>query len=458
MSLPLYHPSSHAMIPPTESQYASYLKRAESSRTKIPARLSFEEIIRNSTHSPCSLDDFIDYLVYVERSAENLQFFLWYCSYVGRWSQLPEKEKEPSPAWRISKRPDPQSPLRSARLGEGTDKLDRILKIMARGLMTTTTTTPSSPQQNTPNTDRDSRASGIGTNFSRPRTPAPLSVVKEGDRDEWRWQPFSAQPFRDEVTQVVRHYISGSGPRSLNLTDQDRTACMHALQHTTHPTAFLPAFLAADTVLRGHSHPNFIRRNICNSNRPRIMFARALGVFLIGLALILDVILILSKLNRLVRLSALPLWYVGLYILLIGGRGISISLYMNRKRQLRPWEGPDADAVRTHSGAKMDRAELHNPTKYPEDDNKRNTKGRSSPKKESLQAFGPTNDFERETWVRSYEEKPYWQKVFDVSVVNRNRHLRALQDRVVLKALLWASFLVVVLTVGSVLIPSADLY
>ncbi|KAI1376037.1 hypothetical protein F4677DRAFT_420084 [Hypoxylon crocopeplum] len=227
---------------------------------------------------------------------------------------------------------------------------------------------------------------------------------------------------------------------------------MYALQHTTHPSAFLPAFLAAEAVLQGHSHPNFIQWNICNSNHPRMLFARAVGVILIALALILDLILILSKLNRLVRLSALPLWYIGLYILLIGGRGVSTRLYMDRKRQLRPWEkAATADLESTP-------VEPQNPTTDSPEDKKQDPKRAKPPRKESLQPFGPANDFEGQPWVRLYQEKPLWQKVFDVSVVNHNRHLRALQDRAVFTALLWASLLVVVLTVGSVLIPSANLF
>jgi L-rhamnose mutarotase len=41
----------------------------------------------------------MDYLVYVEHNAENLQFYLWYKSYVRRFNELPEKEKALSPEW-----------------------------------------------------------------------------------------------------------------------------------------------------------------------------------------------------------------------------------------------------------------------------------------------------------------------------------------------------------------------
>ncbi|KAI1102323.1 hypothetical protein F4804DRAFT_343335 [Jackrogersella minutella] len=454
MPLPSHYGSgskSHTKEPRVESRYTSYVKNMKIFRAKIPSRLSFEEIVRNSTQSPSSLDNFMDYLVYVEHDAENLQFFLWFCSYVEKWSKLPEWERERSPVWGTGKRTNVRPHTRSERLGESVDRLNRILMILDRGTSTTIGRTASARQPGSKNGHAD-------TNFSRPRTPAAGSEMKQETGKEWQWQPFSAQPFRDEVTQVVRHYISTSGPRKLNLAYQDRTACMHALQHTTHPSAFLPAFLTAETMLREHSHPNFIIWSVCNSNHPRVLFARALGSLLIVMAIILDVILILSRFNRLARLSAVPLWYIGFYILLIEGRGISIGLYMNHKRQLRPWEktenlDPESGQARVETG----QAESQNPTdaseKRNQDTPRDNVQGR-----QSLQPLGPANDFESEPWIRLYQTKPFWRKVFDASIVNRNRHLRAMQDRAIFTSLLWASLLVVVLTVVSVLIPSGSFF
>ena len=41
----------------------------------------------------------MDYLIYVERNAENLQFYLWYIDYVRRWNELPAKDRALSPKW-----------------------------------------------------------------------------------------------------------------------------------------------------------------------------------------------------------------------------------------------------------------------------------------------------------------------------------------------------------------------
>ena len=42
----------------------------------------------------------MNYLKYIELSAENLQFFLWLQDYTKRFSQLPANEKALSPEWR----------------------------------------------------------------------------------------------------------------------------------------------------------------------------------------------------------------------------------------------------------------------------------------------------------------------------------------------------------------------
>lgn len=42
----------------------------------------------------------MDYLVYIEHNAENLQFYLWYQDYVQRWNALPANQRALSPELR----------------------------------------------------------------------------------------------------------------------------------------------------------------------------------------------------------------------------------------------------------------------------------------------------------------------------------------------------------------------
>lgn len=41
----------------------------------------------------------MNYLVYIEHAAENLQFFLWYQNYVKRFNAMPANERSLAPVW-----------------------------------------------------------------------------------------------------------------------------------------------------------------------------------------------------------------------------------------------------------------------------------------------------------------------------------------------------------------------
>ena len=43
----------------------------------------------------------MNYLIYIEHAAENLQFFLWYRDYSLRFSELPEGERGLAPEWTV---------------------------------------------------------------------------------------------------------------------------------------------------------------------------------------------------------------------------------------------------------------------------------------------------------------------------------------------------------------------
>ncbi|KAI1083721.1 hypothetical protein F5B20DRAFT_594396 [Whalleya microplaca] len=284
--------------PLTEAKRASYLKNAKAFQNTILTGLSFETIIKDKSGRPCSLDDFTKYITYVEHDAGNLQFFFWYCDYVQRWSRLPQSKKALSPVWRSARRrANPKSTLQSMDFRDTAEKLDRILEILDQCTPTMTTGDQVMATDNKPTTKIDS----VDTNFSRPRTPTATTRPGATNEAQTEWEPFSVQPFREEIAHIVRRYISTTNPLQLNLTQQDRTACMHAVQHTTHPSALLPAFTGAEAVLRGRSHPSFIRWSVRNGNGPRIWLVRILGVVLTALALALDVFFILSSVNRFMR-------------------------------------------------------------------------------------------------------------------------------------------------------------
>lgn len=76
-----------------------YVDRTRNSKHKPPPELSFENILANRTLPPCTLGDFMDYLVYVAHDAENLQFYLWHRDYERRFAALGPQDYSLSPAW-----------------------------------------------------------------------------------------------------------------------------------------------------------------------------------------------------------------------------------------------------------------------------------------------------------------------------------------------------------------------
>ena len=50
---------------------------------------------------PCTTRDFMNYLIWIEYAAENLQFFLWHRDYVKRFSELPPNERALAPEWTV---------------------------------------------------------------------------------------------------------------------------------------------------------------------------------------------------------------------------------------------------------------------------------------------------------------------------------------------------------------------
>lgn len=59
----------------------------------------------------------MNYLKYIEHSAENLQFFLWYRDYSSRWQTLKESETSLAPIWTTTAEADTTiSPARPKRV------------------------------------------------------------------------------------------------------------------------------------------------------------------------------------------------------------------------------------------------------------------------------------------------------------------------------------------------------
>lgn len=261
---------------------------------------------------------------------------------------------------------------------------------------------------------------------------------------------------------MVKHYIAESSPRQLDLTQQDRDACLHAIFHTTHPSALLPAFIVAEANLKGCSHPAFIRWSVSNSNKPKLVTNCSLGALFIALGLVLDVLLILSRLSYFLRILCVLLWWPGVTILDAAiRRGLCVFLHFRNVRQVRPWEVVNAtieekldDIVASQSDAhfhKHTRKETASSTLTT-----LSSRGSDPLRKSSLQTFGPKNEPDAEPWVRLYASKSVCARVFGETVPIQNQSLQLMQDRAMLVSIVWGGLVASVLTVASLFVPSRN--
>jgi hypothetical protein len=259
---------------------------------------------------------------------------------------------------------------------------------------------------------------------------------------------------REEINRILRHYLAFTAPRELNLSHKDRALCLHALQHTTHPSALLPAITIAEATLRGQSHPNFIRWSICNGNRPRVFFVRTMGVTNTILGFIIAILLTVSGASRWWRIFAAVEWFLGISTMVAAYKGLCVILHKTHARNLRPWEqemdsefgeirATDTQVAAAEESEETEKGEYgKRPTFRPT----------------SMQTFGPRNSFEGKTWRERYEKKLLVSKVFEKNVWIQDETLRVLQDKIVLGANLWAVIITIPLTIAFVALPSGGFY
>ena len=222
----------------------------------IPAELSFENVICNKCAPPCSLQDFLNYLMYVAHDAENLQFYLWMIDYHQRFRNAPQAEKDLSPRWTGIMPTDPAEREERAVHFDSPD-LDKHSEDISSAA-----------------SEWEGELSDIYTKTTdtlKCSVPAVReTTLPSGKKEDNMSSYFAAanqkQPFRTEINRIVNHYLAPGAPRELNLSHDDRATVLRALQYTTHPSALNLVKRMLDTTLRNQSHPNFVRWSICNGN------------------------------------------------------------------------------------------------------------------------------------------------------------------------------------------------
>ncbi|KAL8858743.1 MAG: hypothetical protein Q9178_004660 [Gyalolechia marmorata] len=247
--------------PMNSTQCQVYIDRTQKHRRAIPPELSFENILQNKAlPQPCTLQDFMDYLVYVSHDAENLQFWIWLQAYANRFYAIPPIEQALSPPWTAADRVQPtgNEPSQQPRTA------DKSKSMLSEYEINLDQQDPSNSSNTLVSTqfDKPSYISGA----AQPNRSAANPVEDANAQAALASQSFSIQPFRSEIDRVISHYIATESPRELNLSHKTRTTVLHALHHTTHPSAFSLVHDIVESTLRGQSHPNFIRWSICNGH------------------------------------------------------------------------------------------------------------------------------------------------------------------------------------------------
>ncbi|KAH7037129.1 uncharacterized protein B0I36DRAFT_345293 [Microdochium trichocladiopsis] len=397
----------------------------------IPDALAFDKIINGGTCPPCTLRDFMNYLVYIEHSAENLQFFLWYRDYkerfmsadtadlslAGEWTQEMEDETvaklQKDAAERMKKEPA------AADIFKGTDfEKGRDGAIDNKDPFGT-------PPRSARSDDDRSFVSGAHSATSTQHTKASDAFKNAGVK-----QPFTIQPFRSEVVRVITTYIAEDAPRQLNLSARERKVLLTALAYTTHPSAFRSVARTIENTLRRQAHPNFIRWTICNGNPARVFFARGLGVGTILLSIVAALVLTLSKAGRGYRAIPAIGLVIGIATLIAAYKGMCVVLHGMHHRHVRPWE---LFAEHQEEG-KLDR------------------------NKTSFDSFSSSNSYEDEPWVVKYEKRNVVRKVFDREVWIQEPALRTIQDTIFVQALIGAVIGAGILTAIFVAVPGGNFF
>ncbi|CZR53050.1 uncharacterized protein PAC_02928 [Phialocephala subalpina] len=460
--------------PINATECARYVKRAKNSERAIPQGLSFEDVMNNKALPPCSLNDFMDYLVYVEYNAENLQFYLWYTDYVRRFNALPEKEKVLSKEWIPDTKEAPDL-TKAAENEKGEKKKSKreTFNLMETGYaakeaaMFAEDEPPLSPPMSPTMPPANMRHASLATSGTATPSISGSTAVSDAEvtaQSGMKWQPFTIQPMREEINRVMCHYITFGAPRELNLSHKDRALCLHALQHTTHPSALVPAVHIVEAALRGQSHPNFIRWSICNGNKPRVFFVRTMGVLHTGFGFVIAIVLTLSMVSRWWRILSAPMFFIGLSTLVAAYKGLCVILHHTHARNLRPWEQDldselgDSDRRDSFSSTANRTVQMASRTGNYDDLDTMKEDDASTFRPGSLQFFGPKNSFDDASWVEKYQKKPVLQKIFDQQVWTQDETLRILQDKIVLGANIWALILTVIFTIVFVALPKGNFY
>lgn len=190
--------------------------------------------MNGTTCQPISLQDFRNFLLNKEHSAENLDFYFWYLDYRRRFQNLPQEEKVKS-----------QPPKERATMASYNLPLDDLKKEGVKATFVDPT-----------------------IDYSEQTVPTELEYISEKD-----------QPFRSEVDAVLRTFFHADSFKEINIAGwMSRHAVYYGCQ-TTHPDVFLDVHEHIYTIMRTSSLKSFIHHALQNMRYSWIILHYVGGIF-----------------------------------------------------------------------------------------------------------------------------------------------------------------------------------
>ena len=246
---------------------------------------------------------------------------------------------------------------------------------------------------------------------------------------------------------------------------------LQALGYTTHPSALRRVAATVECSLRRQAHPNFIRWTICNGNRPRVIFARGLGVSTITLGFVAAVLITLSSAGRGYRALAAIGWFIGVATLVAAWKGMCVVsnppppsplFFFSSSLPCPPLLFSPPKIIQLLTSCPKQKKVLHGmhhrhlrPWELFDDDEAASADFQLE--RESFDS-GPSNSYEDAPWVAKYEKRNVIRKVFDREVWIREPALRQIQDTIFLQAVGVALVVSLILTAVFVALPKGMFY
>ncbi|KAB5583596.1 hypothetical protein GE09DRAFT_1182265 [Coniochaeta sp. 2T2.1] len=321
-------------------------------KTAIPSKLKLERILQNKTCSPMSLYDFYMYLKYIEFSAENLEFYIWFKNYETAYLKMGNDKDD------NSVHSFPESTSSQVQLAEklpnidvsdfsvdaevAKDTIDRITRMISSEALCTSGKCSPSVGQRARSFIRPDPATAF------PSPPQPAAKTQGVQQHPLPGSNTSSSGPHSELNAIIETFLLPGSEQELNIPPLRRDAALLGLRSSSDPAHLRPIADHVYSLLRNCSHRNFVRLGVSNGTFETVCVATGLGIVL-TLAGFLTMLLracvpFVGAHTRWNAFAPWPMWWLGVSLILSGLRGSCFFLLLFSRRQPLPWERFDDNA------------------------------------------------------------------------------------------------------------------